>query len=219
MNFVRAFETTMRLGAQRALLGPLARWIPNRELEEACKTTRSFLTSYMTLAAAEAETKKDSRERSYVFFDELVKSGAEDEYLRDQLLSIITAGRDTTAHSLTACFYYLARNKAALDKCRQEISDLGAKNPTWEQLKNMKYLNNVVKEALRMLPPVATNSRATLRETVLPLGGGKDGQSPLLLPKGTPTRFSPYSLHRREDIYGEDANEFRPERWEKLRLT
>jgi len=219
MAFVRAFETTMKLGAQRALLGPLACLIPNRRLDEAVRTTRSYISHYMRRAMAEVELKKDSRERAYVFFDEMVKLGVDDEYLRDQLLSIITAGRDTTAQAVTSCFYFLARDKAAVDKCRAEIAAVGVEHPTWEQLKNMKYLNNVVKEALRLLTPVATNSRASLRETVLPRGGGRDGRSPLLLPKGTPTRFSPYSLHRRKDIYGEDADEFRPERWEELRLT
>jgi len=219
MAFVRAFETTMRLGAQRALLGSLALWIPNRELDEAVAKTRSYLSFYMQRARAEVEAKKGSRERSYVFFDELVKSGADDAYVRDQLLSIITAGRDTTAHSLAACFYYLARDPAALGRCRDEIAAVGTEVPTWEQLKNMKYLNNVVREALRLLPPVATNSRATVRETVLPRGGGRDGRSPMLLPKGTPTRYAPYSMHRRKDVYGEDADEFKPERWEELRVT
>ena len=72
-------------------------------------------------------------------------------------------------------------------------------------------------EALRLHPVVPGNSRSAVRDTVLPLGGGPDGKSPLFVPKGTLLIYHVYSMHRREDLYGEDANEFKPERWETLR--
>ncbi|KAI6782573.1 uncharacterized protein J7T54_003585 [Emericellopsis cladophorae] len=56
--------------------------------------------------------------------------------------------------------------------------------------------------------------RTAVRDTVLPRGGGPDGLAPLFVPKDTPVRWSSHSLHRRKDVYGEDADEFRPERWE-----
>lgn len=59
--------------------------------------------------------------------------------------------------------------------------------------------------------------RTAERDTVLPKGGGPDGQSPLFVPKGTDCRFTTYSLHRRKDYWGDDADEFRPERWETHR--
>jgi cytochrome P450 len=71
--------------------------------------------------------------------------------------------------------------------------------------------------ALRLHPVVPGNSRTTYKDSVLPVGGGPDGKSPAFVPKGTIVMYSPYSMHRREDFYGEDANEFRPERWESLR--
>jgi cytochrome P450 len=52
-----------------------------------------------------------------------------------------------------------------------------------------------------------------LRDTVLPLGGGKDGLSPVFVPKGTQVVYNLYAMHRRTDFYGLDAEEFRPERW------
>ena len=60
--------------------------------------------------------------------------------------------------------------------------------------------------------------RAAARDTVLPKGGGPDGQSPIFIPKGTGCRYTSHSLHRRKDVYGEDAEEFRPERWDDLRV-
>lgn len=50
----------------------------------------------------------------------------------------------------------------------------------------------------------------------MPRGGGKHAQEPVLLRKGTTVLLSLFSMHRRQDIYGEDTNEFRPERWRNL---
>lgn len=63
-----------------------------------------------------------------------------------------------------------------------------------------------------ILPPRIAN-----KNTVLPLGGGKDGKSPLFVPKGTALIVHVYSANRRREVYGEDAEEFKPERWEDLR--
>lgn len=49
------------------------------------------------------------------------------------------------------------------------------------------------------------------------MGGGEDGKSPLLVPKGQMVQWSLYCMHRRKDYYGEDAEEFKPERWDALR--
>lgn len=53
-----------------------------------------------------------------------------------------------------------------------------------------------------------------VRDTVLPFGGGKDGLSPVLVPKGTLVCYNIFAMHRRKDLYGQDSEEFRPERWE-----
>lgn len=54
-------------------------------------------------------------------------------------------------------------------------------------------------------------------DTVLPRGGGPDGKSPIFIPKKMNVAWSAYSMHRCEDFYGEDSEEFKPERWETLR--
>lgn len=60
-------------------------------------------------------------------------------------------------------------------------------------------------------------SRGAARDTVLPVGGGPEGKDPVFIAQGTPVRWSTWAMHRRRDIFGEDAGEFRPERWENLR--
>jgi cytochrome P450 len=67
--------------------------------------------------------------------------------------------------------------------------------------------------ALRMHPPVFFNSRTATVDTLLPRGGGEDGTSPLLIKKDTTIVSNIYALHHRQDIYGADANEYKPERW------
>jgi cytochrome P450 len=61
------------------------------------------------------------------------------------------------------------------------------------------------------------NNRTATRDTILPRGGGIDGDELLFLPAGTVVGFHTYSLHRLKDIYGADAEDFRPERWEDVR--
>lgn len=72
---------------------------------------------------------------------------------------------------------------------------------------------------LRLYPPVTGNLRSASEDTILPRGGGKDGQSPLFVPKGTTCRYSMICMQRRKDIFGPDAHEFRPERWDGLRTS
>jgi len=71
--------------------------------------------------------------------------------------------------------------------------------------------------ALRLHPIVPINTRIAIVDTILPLGGGADGKSPVFVPAGTLVGYQIYVMQRRKDIYGEDADEFRPERWEMLR--
>ncbi len=56
-----------------------------------------------------------------------------------------------------------------------------------------------------------------VKDTILPLGGGLDGDSPLFIPAKTIVQYTVYNMHRRKDLYGADADEFKPERWENLR--
>jgi cytochrome P450 len=70
--------------------------------------------------------------------------------------------------------------------------------------------------ALRLLPVLPQDSRVAMEDTILPTGGGPEGKSRILVPSGTMVSFSIMALHRRKDLWGEDAEEFLPERWEGL---
>lgn len=62
------------------------------------------------------------------------------------------------------------------------------------------------------------NTRTALKTTILPTGGGLDGLSPVLIRKGQNVAYCIYAMHRRKDLFGEDADKFRPERWEHANM-
>lgn len=156
----------------------------------------------------------------YVFMHELVKRVADPVVIRTELLNVLMAGRDTTATLLSNVWYTLARRPDVYSKLRKEtVETLGGTKPTLRQLQKMKYLSYIIDESQRLDPVAPFNSRMAVVDTVLPLGGGPDGKSPLLVPKGQNVSYSLYTMHRRKDYFGDDADEFRPERWETIRPT
>lgn len=111
--------------------------------------------------------------------------------------------------------FILVRHPDALTKLRTEIANTPTKpgNIRRADLKGMKYLQAVLKEVLRLYPSAPINGRTAVRDTVLPTGGGLNRRQPVLVPRGSVASFNVYALHRRTDLYGMDAEVFRPERW------
>lgn len=101
-------------------------------------------------------------------------------------------------------------------KLRQQILDVP--ETTVDGLKRLSYLQNVINEALRLNPPVSNMTRIALKDTVLPRGGGPKGDAPIFVSKGTIVSSVFFKLHRNKDVYGEDVELWRPERWENLKL-
>ena len=110
-------------------------------------------------------------------------------------------------------WFQIARIPGLWSRLQAEIATLDGALPNFEQLKELKLLHAVFKESLRLHPVVPENGRQSEQDTILPLGGGKDGQSPVLVKKGQLVAYSLYTMHRRKDLFGEDAEVFRPERW------
>ncbi|KAI1262403.1 cytochrome P450 [Xylariaceae sp. FL1019] len=219
-KFGNYFDASMHKIAVRARLGWITMLRSDPELDEYSSFMKSFVAKFVREVRMNTATNSHRENaKKYVFLDELLKSGEPDDVIRDHLLSIFTAGRDTTTSVLSYLFHALAESPDIVSTVQREIEELGVDTPTWEHLRGMRYLNWVLKEALRLNPPVASNQRQAVRDTILPVGGGPDGRSPVFVTKGTNIRYLPWTMHRRKDIFGEDAETFRPSRWETLRVT
>ncbi|KAL2113618.1 hypothetical protein VUR80DRAFT_3306 [Thermomyces stellatus] len=194
-------------------------------LRRRMKTINAFINSYieraLRLSPEELATKTKS-DAGYNFLHALASFTRDRTVLRDQILAVLLAGRDTTAATLSFAIYELARHPEVVAKMRREILEtVGADGePTYRNLKDMSYLKAVVNETLRMYPAVPYNTRVALRDTTLPVGGGPDGKQPVGILAGTVMGWSTYIMQRRRDIYPPvsetfaDPNVFSPERWE-----
>ena len=148
-----------------------------------------------------------------VLLHDLISQTSDKIVIRSELLNLLFAGRETTAGFLSNIWFELSKRPSVWDTLRKEVDALEGALPTYEQLKNMKYLRAVLNESLRLYPIVPINVRFPLEDTVLPVGGGEDGKAPLFVPRGQLVSWNMYAMHRRKDIFGEDAEEYKPERW------
>ncbi|KAJ5771826.1 hypothetical protein N7520_002355 [Penicillium odoratum] len=219
-GFADAFTIAQDYLASRARAQGLY-WLVNpKAFREANSQVHEVVDHYVNVALQSkrnADCKNNSR---YIFLDALAADTDDPKILRDNMLNILLAGRDTTASLLSSTFYYLARHPNVFIRLRHEIVDVfgDSKNPqeiTHTKLKDISYLRYVLNETLRLQPPVPINFRVATKNTSLPVGGGPDQQSPIYIKKGTMCSYNVYAMHRRTDLWGKDARSFRPERWEE----
>lgn len=181
-------------------------------------------TAKYTIKGKDAEAELDARDDDedddddYVFIYELAKETRDPLVIRDQCSNILIAGRDTTASTLCFAFYYFALYPETWKKCREEVLSLFSPEDddeqiTYESLRKLKYLQRFIKEVLRLHPVLPTNTRWAVKDTMLPRGGGPNGDEPVFVSEGMAVNFDVYVMHRDKDIYGPDAEEFNPERW------
>ncbi|KAL7940179.1 cytochrome P450 [Trichoderma barbatum] len=161
-----------------------------------------------------------SKAQPYVLLRALVEDVKDPIQIRDEVLNILIAGRDTTASLISNIFFTLSTRPQLWSMLRNEVLEhFQNKPPAFDDIPQCKYIRYTINEVLRLFPPVPVNSRVANCDTILPRGGGKDGKSPLFIPQGTPVIYNVFGLHRRQDVYGADAEEFNPSRWQSLRLS
>nr|GAT51535.1 predicted protein [Mycena chlorophos] len=138
--------------------------------------------------------------------------------LRDEILNIGLAGRDTTSSLLTFVIYMLTAHPHVLAKLRAEVLEVVGPNaaPTHEMIREMKYMRAVLNETLRLYPPVPLNMRSSAEAVVLP--PVKPGEKPFYIPANTKVPFATIVMHRRPDLWGPDALQWDPERFIDQRL-
>ncbi|KGR04276.1 cytochrome P450 52A4 [Candida albicans L26] len=218
-EFADAFNYSQTINAYRFLLQQFY-WLCNgTKFRKSIAAVHKFSDFYVQKALSLSQDELDEQ-KGYVFLYELAKQTRDPKVLRDQLLNILVAGRDTTAGLLSFVFFELARNPEVYAKLKEEIynkfgsgEDARIDEITFESLKQCEYLKAVINESLRLYPSVPHNFRTATRNTTLPRGGGPDGMSPIVVKKGQSVMYTVLVTHRDTKTYGADANEFRPERW------
>jgi len=131
--------------------------------------------------------------------------GLTDQELRDEIKTFLFAGHETTSTLLGSLFYCLALYPEVEAKLLKEIdSVLQGRQPTADDVESkLPYLNQVVKETLRLYAPVPFVTRVTIDNEVL---------NGFVVPKGTRVVISPYLLHRHPRLWDE-PDVFNPDRW------
>ena len=210
-GFAQAFNLAQEYVVKRFRLLDFYWLIGGSEFYKACNDVHRFADQIIDRNLSRSSGK------ARVFLDAVANDTEDRDALRGQIINLLVAGRDTTACLLTWTFFLLVRHPDIMAKLREEVTSScpNQSELTRMNLRKMTYLQNVLKETLRLYPSVPINTRTATRTTVLPTGGGPDRTSPVLVPKGTAVAYSVYSMHRRPDLYGMDAEIFRPERWEE----
>ncbi|KAL6721249.1 hypothetical protein ACLMJK_000351 [Lecanora helva] len=218
--FLRAYNHGQNVVGMRLHLPNWNILSQDRSFEESCKTAHDFVDGYIKKAEAIYKRGNVCAEdgKRFILAHELVKTGEKADRIRAQLLNVFLPAHEAAGVALTNIFFHLARNPAVYTKLREEILKAGSNSSAWtfERLKGLKYLQQVISETFRLNPAIGTNARMALRDTTLPTGGGS-GDSPIFVRKGDIVTVSFYALHRRRDLFGDDADVFRPERWDTLR--
>lgn len=135
--------------------------------------------------------------------------GMPDDAVLAQIPTFLIAGHETTSTALTWTLFGLSANLGAQKKLREELLTLNTDAPTMDDLKTLKYLDMVVREALRLWSPVSSSKRVAVKDVLLPL---RDGRV-VKLNEGDEVRIPIHPMNTAKDVWGEDANEFNPERW------
>lgn len=130
--------------------------------------------------------------------------GMTDQQVRDEAMTLILAGHETTANAMAWTFHLLMQHPAAYERVRSEVDGvLGGRQPTMEDLPRLPYCAQVIKEAMRLYPPAYIMGRQSIREVELA------GET---LKQGTVVMVNIFGMHHRAK-YFEAPDAFRPERF------
>ena len=216
LEFGGSFDHASYVTAVRLRLADICWLYTPKSFTKSCDIVRKHANHFLQKALrCQKELGKEEAEKRYPFILDLYSELNDPVQVRDQLINVLLAGRDTTACTLSWAFFHLVRHQPAFKKLKEEVLRVteGRTEITQQDIRRMVYLKAVLDETLRLYPQIPVNVRFAIRSTLLPKGGGSDGESPIFLPKGMGVGVTPYHMHRRKEIYGEDATEFRPERW------
>jgi len=133
-----------------------------------------------------------------------------DADVMSQISTFVVAGHETTSTSLSWTLHALTLHPHVQDKLREELMTVGSDEPTLEVLEALPYLDAVVREALRWCSIVPSSIRTCMKDDIVPI---ENGTKTIKVKEGDGIFIPIVSLNRLKEVWGEDAGEFKPERW------
>jgi cytochrome P450 len=176
------------------------------------KTSAVFVPDIMQNIREKMETNGDeSEEQPKTFIRALMdpKNGLSEKEMHDEITFIILAAQETTPVTISAALLFIAMRKDVQTKVYAELRQVlgSGENIEFEQLNDLHYLEAVINETMRLIPPSPVFCRLTDHEVTL-----SEGHT---IPAGVVIFILPVNTHHNRTIWGADADEFRPERFEK----
>ncbi|KAJ3724078.1 cytochrome P450 [Lentinula raphanica] len=141
-----------------------------------------------------------------------------DEDVISQVPTFIVAGHETTATAVTWALFALTKDKEVQRRLREEALNLGTENPSMDELNSLQYLDAVVRETLRVHAPLVATPRVAMKDDILPLSVpyvDRKGEvhNGVRVRKGDLISIPILAMNKSKELWGEDAKEFKPERW------
>ncbi|KAH7240808.1 cytochrome P450 [Fusarium redolens] len=195
------------------------RWLPisaNLNFIKAKSALKGMMTELIEQRTSEVAKAKeldtDSRLSSDLLTRMIEASSVENQKLsKDELIDItmqvIAAGHETTASAMIWTTYALSKDQKSQDRLRTEILGMNVNKMTAKSIDELPYLDNVIREALRVYSPTLTIPWEALEDIVI--AGVK-------IPKGTTVQLVPAMTQLNPDIWGPDVDAFNPDRWDRL---
>lgn len=217
-TFVKAFAEGQELAVSRFRSG--SAWRAVEFWSDIVQPRREVVDNYVDRILADPEFQKAAQStepgkasESASLLHHLVTYTKDPKVLKDEIINLLVAGRDTTMGTLSFGVYKLAAYPEIAQRLRDEVLEVvgPTRRPSYEDVREMKYMRAFINEVLRLYPVVPNNSRTSNKDTTLPYKD-KD-RKPIFVPKGTRCSYNSYLIHRRTDLWGPDALKFDPDRF------
>lgn len=185
----------------------LPRWFPTPQRIRARRAIAALDDIVFRLIERRRRSGEPGRDLLGMLMAATDDSGTErmsDRQLRDEVMTLVLAGHETTANALSWTWLLLGRHPEVATRLRGEIDEvLGGRPPALADLERLPYTQAVIKESMRVYPPVWMIERRALSDDVL---------SGYHIPAGTLVAVSPWTLHRDPAVFP-DPERFDPERF------
>ncbi len=188
-------------------LGTLLPWLPtrrNREFRHAIESLDTIVDGIIADHRRSGQDRGDLLSLLLAARDDDTGEAMSDRQVRDEALTLILAGHETTANALAWTWYLLSQNPDVEEKMHAELAEvLGGRAPTVADLPNLRYTSMVTDESMRLYPPAWSVGRSPIAD---------DEIMGFNVPKGSSVMLSQWLTHRHPDFW-ENPERFDPERF------